>query len=234
MPEFVMPYFEAVKRWNLGGTSWCLPRKGTPGYETVMAIRRGEPAKSREETVAEIVKEKKSSRKKRVRVTQTVSLERQQEEMPQEETVTVPTYEEKPKKKTIRIPKRKDLKTFEVGYTDKYRTDKFEQALQKYKDSTIEPALRHYQEYITEVNKVRKTPIRTVHFKVQDELDFDKVGNPPTGRKMITFNNTSTAGYGYERSSYVDLSYIIEPKFIVDPKDTAKYRILGSEYKKKE
>ena len=64
MPEFVMPYFEAVKRWNLGGTSWCIPRKGTAGYETVMAIRRGEPKKSREEMVAEMAKKEKKPRRK--------------------------------------------------------------------------------------------------------------------------------------------------------------------------
>ena len=109
MPDFVMPYFEAVKRWNLGGTSWCLPRKGTPGYETVMAIRRGEPAKTREEAVADVVKGKPKP-KKRIRVKQNISLIRQQQEM---ESVKVPTVEEHTTGKVtgkikVRLPKKKE------------------------------------------------------------------------------------------------------------------------------
>jgi hypothetical protein len=37
-----VPYFEALKRWNAGSPSWCIPRKGTPGYNAVMRIRKGE------------------------------------------------------------------------------------------------------------------------------------------------------------------------------------------------
>jgi hypothetical protein len=50
--------------------SWCIPRKGTPGYERVMRIRQGEQAKSFKEVVAELErktggkpnKEKKSAK----------------------------------------------------------------------------------------------------------------------------------------------------------------------------
>lgn len=39
MPE--VGWIEALRRYNLGGTSWCIPRKGTEEYEKVMKIRKG-------------------------------------------------------------------------------------------------------------------------------------------------------------------------------------------------
>lgn len=35
-----LTYFEALKAYNLGMSSWCVPRKGTPEYERVMGIRK--------------------------------------------------------------------------------------------------------------------------------------------------------------------------------------------------
>lgn len=208
-----MPYFDAVKRWNLGGTSWCLPRKGTPGYETVMAIRRGEPAKTREETVAEIVKGEPKP-KKRIRVKQNISLVRQ-EEM---ESVKLPTVEEHTAgKKKMRLPKKKEVKAFEHGYKDKYRTDKFEEALEKYKDTNIEPALRDYQAYITEINKTRKTPVKTVHILVTDEQAPNRRIKEQGGTQVVfstrkPLENPKTWVH-YEQPG---VAYLIRPKFVAD------------------
>lgn len=63
-----MPYFDALKRWNAGSPSWCIPRKGTPGYESIMRIRKGEPTETPKQimdrlerkTVGKSKKEKKS------------------------------------------------------------------------------------------------------------------------------------------------------------------------------
>ena len=38
MPEKVMTYFEALRQWNVGGSSWCMPRKGTEDQKQVRAI----------------------------------------------------------------------------------------------------------------------------------------------------------------------------------------------------
>lgn len=65
MPE--IGWIDALRRWNLGGTSWCVPKKGTVGYNTVMRIRHGEPAK-----VAEHVKE---IERKKAKTTMTISLD---------------------------------------------------------------------------------------------------------------------------------------------------------------
>jgi hypothetical protein len=34
-------WIDALRRYNLGGTSWCIPRRGTAEYEKVMMIRKG-------------------------------------------------------------------------------------------------------------------------------------------------------------------------------------------------
>jgi hypothetical protein len=39
MPE--VGWIDALRRYNLGGTSWCIPRRGTAEYEKVMMIRKG-------------------------------------------------------------------------------------------------------------------------------------------------------------------------------------------------
>ena len=36
-------WIDALRRYNAGMPSWCIPRKGTPGYESIMKIRKGEP-----------------------------------------------------------------------------------------------------------------------------------------------------------------------------------------------
>jgi hypothetical protein len=79
MPE--IGWIDALRRWNMGGTSWCVPKKGTVGYNTVMKIRRGEPA-----TVAEHVKE---IERKKVKTSMAISLDSPKEE--KVETVDVPT-----------------------------------------------------------------------------------------------------------------------------------------------
>jgi hypothetical protein len=45
LAESQMPqvgWIDALRRYNLGGSAWCIPRKGTPEYEKVMMIRRGD------------------------------------------------------------------------------------------------------------------------------------------------------------------------------------------------
>ena len=44
MPE--ISWIDALRKYNLGGTGWCIPRRGTPAYETIMKIRKGEEAKT--------------------------------------------------------------------------------------------------------------------------------------------------------------------------------------------
>ena len=42
-------WIDALRTYNAGMPSWCVPRKGTPGHDMVMKIRRGEQVESKED-----------------------------------------------------------------------------------------------------------------------------------------------------------------------------------------
>lgn len=71
MPQTI-GWIDALKRWNAGSPSWCIPRKGTAGYDSIMRIRRGEPEKSVRERIEEI--EAKSPKQKKERKTIKIKL----------------------------------------------------------------------------------------------------------------------------------------------------------------
>jgi hypothetical protein len=86
MPE--VGWIDALKRYNLGGTAWCIPRKGTPAYEQIMKIRKGEEVKTPKQLIDELEK-KTGGKPKTPKKSMTISLEEKKEEK----------KEEKPKKK---------------------------------------------------------------------------------------------------------------------------------------
>ena len=50
----VVGWIDALRQYNAGMPSWCIPRKGTPGYDLVMRIRQGEKPKTFKELTAEL------------------------------------------------------------------------------------------------------------------------------------------------------------------------------------
>lgn len=70
-------WIDALRRWNAGSPSWCIPRKGTPAYESIMRIRRGEPEKTVRERVQEL--EAKSPAQKKERKTMTINISKTNE-----------------------------------------------------------------------------------------------------------------------------------------------------------
>lgn len=72
MPE--MSYLNALKLWNLGMPSWCVPRKGTEGYKSVMRIRKGEPVDTPKEIIDRLERKTKG-RSKKERRSAKISLE---------------------------------------------------------------------------------------------------------------------------------------------------------------
>lgn len=61
MPEYVMSYFDALRKWNLGGSAWCIPRKDTILQKQLNKIRTGE-IESKQDIVKQIVEETKKKR----------------------------------------------------------------------------------------------------------------------------------------------------------------------------
>ena len=66
MPEYVMSYFEALRKWNLGGSAWCIPRKDTILQRQLNKIRTGE-IESKQDLIKETIKqmEKKKPKEKK-------------------------------------------------------------------------------------------------------------------------------------------------------------------------
>lgn len=90
-------WIEALRRWNLGGTSWCVPKKGTAGYNMVMRIRHGEPVK-----VAEHVKE---IERKKAKSSMTISLDTPKAKAKEEEAkVEVPMTKPARRKVKAKVP----------------------------------------------------------------------------------------------------------------------------------
>lgn len=63
MPEYVMSYFDALKKWNLGGAAWCIPRKDTILQKQLNKIRSGE-IESKQDLIKETIKEMSKKPKK--------------------------------------------------------------------------------------------------------------------------------------------------------------------------
>lgn len=57
-------WLEALKRYNVGMQSWCIPRKGTSGYDAVMRIRKGEKTETPKEIMDRLEKKTAGKPKK--------------------------------------------------------------------------------------------------------------------------------------------------------------------------
>jgi hypothetical protein len=80
-------WIDALRTYNAGMPSWCVPRKGTPGYERVMRIRQGEQTKGFKE-VLEDLERKTAGKPKKEKKSMAIDLAKTSEE------VKVPTIAE--------------------------------------------------------------------------------------------------------------------------------------------
>lgn len=83
-------WIDALRTYNAGMPSWCVPRKGTPGYERVMRIRQGEQTKGFKE-VLEDLERKTSGKPKKEKKSLAIDLA---EPSKQVQEVKVPTIAE--------------------------------------------------------------------------------------------------------------------------------------------
>ena len=60
----MLTFIEALKKYNAGMPSWCVPRKGTVGYEAVMRIRKGEETKTPKQIIDQLERKTKGKPKK--------------------------------------------------------------------------------------------------------------------------------------------------------------------------
>lgn len=67
----MLPWIVALRVFNAGSPSWCIPRKGTVGHSTVERIRKGEKVKSPKEIIDELERKttgKSKKEKKEMRI----------------------------------------------------------------------------------------------------------------------------------------------------------------------
>lgn len=69
----MLTWIVALKVFNAGSPSWCIPRKGSPGHKTVERIRNGEKIETPKE-IMDRLERKTVGKSKKVRKTQTISL----------------------------------------------------------------------------------------------------------------------------------------------------------------
>jgi hypothetical protein len=70
----MLPWITALRVFNKGSPSWCVPRKGTVGYETVTRIRQGQEVKTPKQIIDDL--ERKSvGKSKTERKSATISLD---------------------------------------------------------------------------------------------------------------------------------------------------------------
>jgi hypothetical protein len=79
MPEHVLTWIEAMRVYNAGMPSWCIPRKGTTAYETVMKIRRGEKRETPQEIISKLER-KTVGKDKKEKKSMTISLVEEKKE----------------------------------------------------------------------------------------------------------------------------------------------------------
>ena len=60
----MMTFIEALRLYNVGMPSWCIPRKNTVGYDAIMRIRKGEEVKTPKQIIDELERKTKGRPKK--------------------------------------------------------------------------------------------------------------------------------------------------------------------------
>jgi hypothetical protein len=85
-------WIDALRTYNAGMPSWCVPRKGTPGYDRVMRIRTGEEKAKTFKELTEELERKTGGKPKAEKKSMSISLDKDTQ------SVKVPTIsDEAPK-----------------------------------------------------------------------------------------------------------------------------------------
>ena len=69
-----LSYFEALKRYNAGMGSWCIPRKGSVGYETIVKLRKGDNVETPKQIVDRLERKTVGRGKKEKKEKKTINI----------------------------------------------------------------------------------------------------------------------------------------------------------------
>ena len=211
MPQ--IGWIDALRQWNAGSPSWCIPRKGTAAYDSIMRIRRGEPEKSVRERVQELEakspKQKKERKTIRVKLTAEPPMENNVDKTQQKMNGISKTNSGSPRGVEAMATGKNQASPMGGaggparggGGSSSATKDKLMAKLGDYKYDVKAPELlerqfedvpamapifQHIREYMTRFNAVRKNPVRNVKMNIYQETDWETYTKAPTG----------TYGYG--------------------------------------
>lgn len=145
-------WIDALRQYNAGMPSWCIPRKGTPGYERVMRIRQGEKPKGFKE-VLEDLERKTSGKPKGEKKSMKIDLTTQSAEIP-----TMQNGEAKTDRPPAKSSTHKTMAVVPVNYVAEGGSPK-EEAPHKFKPevTAIIKKLIKVDEKIDQLKKAHKT-----------------------------------------------------------------------------
>lgn len=63
-----MSWIDALRAYNAGMPSWCIPRKGTAAYDTIVKLRKGEKTETPKELIDRLERKTQGRPKKDRRV----------------------------------------------------------------------------------------------------------------------------------------------------------------------
>lgn len=177
-------WIDALRRYNAGMPSWCIPRKGTPGYDMVMKIRRGDETQTPKQ-IMDFFERKTTGRAKKEKRTATISLEEKPTEMQSVDVPTIPV--EKSVEKKQHKMKEKTDRVAEGGKMSMdnlyYHKEKFDYTIWKLDGDTFTQ--------LADWNSVKKGSI--------DWTDDKKGGYVPAGfvKTMARKRKTDDKGQSY-------------------------------------
>lgn len=96
-----LSWIEALRAYNAGMPSWCVPRKGTPAYDTITKLRRGEKTETPKEIIDRLERKTTGRPKKEKRIVR-ITLDEPAMETKQEVEVPMAPAESPKKKRVVK------------------------------------------------------------------------------------------------------------------------------------
>jgi hypothetical protein len=87
-----LSWIEALKVYNAGMPSWCIPRKGTTAYDTITKLRKGEKTETPKELIDKLERKTQGKPKKEKRIVR-IDLDKVVPKMTDKQEVEIPSVE---------------------------------------------------------------------------------------------------------------------------------------------
>lgn len=170
-----LSWIDALRMYNAGMPSWCIPRKGTTAYDTITKLRKGEKTETPKELIDKLERKTQGKPKKEKRIVR-IDLDKV-------------------------VPKMKVPGEVKVGVY-KYNTAEPGEILDLFDGTSLIPAIKEYQKFITEENAKRERPVREIEINVKTDKE---------GKKVAIFSHPLHK----EKAKYLNYGrgWVIEPEF---------------------